>query len=123
LQNKHSLLCLLNESFLKFMALLYKKRIEGNAVTYDFTVKTRWIVLLAIPVGFVLFVSSIKPNSPSLNTIPVFLISIPILLGGLGFAVIENMLYVVARTKSAKATIIKRGVIKLEGKQMAQSQS
>ena len=101
------------------MALLYKKRIEGNTAIYDFTVKTRWIVILAIVVGFVMFMVSIKAGSSANYGVPMFLISLPVLFLGLGFAVVESMIFSIARAKAAHATIIKKGVIKLEG-QMSQ---
>jgi len=102
------------------MALLYKKRTEGNAVIFDYTTKTKWVVLLAIPLGFALFVTSIKLSSSSPYAVPIFLISLPIFMAGLGFAVVENMIYLTARMNATRATMIKKGVIKLEGK-MAQN--
>jgi hypothetical protein len=98
------------------MALLYKKRIEGNAIIYDFTTKTRWLVILAIPIGFILFITSIKLGFDSPYAVPMLLVSLPMVFGAIGIAALESLIFGFARMKAARATILKKGVIKLEGK-------
>ena len=96
------------------MALLYKKRLEHNAVIYNFNTKLRWIVIFSILLGFVLFMISIKFGSGWVYAVPVFLISLVLLFGGLGFAVVENMIFVHDRSKAKHVSSINKGEVRLE---------